>query len=182
MKILAFAASNSSQSINRQLVISAIELLKSEILPSADVELLDLNDYEMPIYSFDREIADGIPQQAQKFFDKIGGADALIISYAEHNGLYTAAFKNIFDWASRIEMRIFQNKPILAMSASIGPNGGANVMRTAIEAAPHFGSDIRASFSVGPFGEKFDAEAGRLKDPELWTTLRDALHTLVVEE
>ena len=44
MKILAFAASNSTQSINRQLLGFATTLIEG-----ADIETLDINDYEMPL-------------------------------------------------------------------------------------------------------------------------------------
>ena len=59
MKILAFAASNSTKSINRQLIGYAGRLLDGGLLPDADVTTIDLNDYEMPIYSVDRQEADG---------------------------------------------------------------------------------------------------------------------------
>lgn len=178
MRILAFAASNSSQSINRQLVGHATHVLREETLPDADIEILDLNDFEMPIYSFDRENSGGIPDAAHIFFNKIGAADALMISYAEHNGSYTAAYKNLFDWSSRIDMKVFQGKPMLIMSASVGKNGGANVLRTAVDSAPHFGADVRASFSVGPFASKFDIAAQKLVDPELTNILRESLARL----
>ncbi len=178
MKILAFAASSSNQSINRQLVDHAAAVLCKEIASYAQVEVLNLNDYEMPIYSIDREMADGIPDAAQLFFDKIAAADALLISYAEHNGFYTAAFKNLFDWASRIEMKVFQGKPMVIMSASIGNNGGANVLKTALDSAPHFGADVQGSFSVGPFADKFESETQGLSDPDLASTLRQSLASL----
>ena len=85
MKVLALAASNSRQSINKQLVSYAGELLTSKIIPDAEIELIDINDFEMPLFSVDLESASGIPQQAQAFYDKIGSVDAVIISYAEHN-------------------------------------------------------------------------------------------------
>lgn len=178
MKILAFAASNSAQSINKQLVTHASEVFKSEIETGAEIEILDLNDYEMPIYSIDRETKDGIPAAAHNFFEKIGQADALLISYAEHNGFYTAAYKNIFDWTSRIQMKVFQDKPMVIMAASMGPGGGANVLKTANDSAPFFGANIKGSLAVGPFSEKFDAETGSLVDPELAATLRSSLTTL----
>lgn len=132
MKILAFGATSSINSINKALVGYAGKVFSEAVNPLVEVDIIDLNDFEMPIYSIDREMELGVPAQAKQFFNKITGADALIISYAEHNGLYTAAFKNIFDWASRIDMKVFQNKPMVAMSASIGPNGGANVLKTAL--------------------------------------------------
>lgn len=178
MKILAFAASNSSQSINRQLVDHAAAVLCNEIASDAKVEMLDLNDYEMPIYSIDREMAEGIPYVAHLFFEKIAAADALLISYAEHNGFYTAAFKNLFDWTSRIEMKVFQDKPMVIMSASIGKNGGANVLKTALDSAPHFGADVRSSFAVGPFADKFDGTNQNLSNPDLAFALRQSLASL----
>lgn len=179
MKLLAFAATNSKNSINKQLVTHAADVLKSEFDPSAEIEILDLNDYEMPIYSPDRQSEDGVHPLAQKFFDKITEADALIISFAEYNGNYTSAYKNVFDWASRIKMAVFQDKPVMHMSASLGPNGGASVMSIANTSAPFFKADLKASFSVGPFSEKFDTDAGVLKDAELAAKLRDGLDAIV---
>jgi NAD(P)H-dependent FMN reductase len=49
MKILAFAASNSRSSINKSLVTYA-----SSLFENAQVDVIDMNDYEMPIYSSDR--------------------------------------------------------------------------------------------------------------------------------
>ena len=120
MKIIAFAASNSKKSINKQLVIYAANLLEG-----AEVEVLDLNDYELPLFSVDKEQELGQPQLAQDFFAKIGASDALIISFAEHNGSYTAAYKNIFDWCSRINQKIFQDKPVVLLSTSPGARGGS---------------------------------------------------------
>lgn len=179
MKILAFAATNHVKSINKQLVSHAINVLKSEISNQAEVEVIDLNDYEMPIYSPEREQESGVPALAQKFFDKISESDAVIISFAEYNGNYTVAYKNVFDWMSRIQMKVYQDKKVMHISSSIGPNGGANVLRIANDSAPFFGADLKASFSVGPFGEKFNSTEGELADPELAKTLRNSLEALV---
>ncbi|MCH9695560.1 MAG: NAD(P)H-dependent oxidoreductase [Gammaproteobacteria bacterium] len=177
-KILAFAASNSRQSINKKLVTHAAAVLKAEINSDVNVEILDLNDFEMPIYSIDRETENGIPGLAQDFLNKIAAADAMLISYAEHNGNYAAAYKNIFDWASRIETKVFQDKPMVIMSASPGKGGGANSLRLANDSAPHFRADVRASFSVGSFASVFDAETGALTDRDLSATLRRSLKAL----
>ena len=100
MKILAFGASNSKESINKILAEYTAKQFEN-----AEVELLDLNDYEMPIFSVDREKHDGIPTLALRFAEKIDASDLLIISFAEYNSTYTTAFKNIFDWISRIKDR-----------------------------------------------------------------------------
>ena len=183
MKLLAFAASNSSQSINRQLVDYAIRLLTAglvEGVPASEVEIstIDLNDFEMPISSIDRQNADGIPQPAHDFYDTIGAADALLISFAEHNGSYTVAYKNVFDWASRINMRVYHDKPIVMLSTSPGGGGGGFVLRTAGHLAGYFGNKVLASLAIPRFGENFDTEAGIVTDPDLDAQLREALATL----
>lgn len=177
MKVLAFAATTSRQSVNRQLIGYAIQLLEDG--PSdVEVELIDLNDYEMPIYSIDRQAEHGIPAEAHDFFARIGAADALLISYAEHNGFYTAAYKNIFDWASRIDMRVFQDKPTVMLATSPGRNGGGNVLRTAVASAPFFGNEVLASLAVPSFNHTFDSATGRLIDPELDEQFRSTIATL----
>ncbi len=177
MRILAFAASNSRQSINGKLVQYAVQRIEA-LVPGAKTKVLDLNDYEMPIYSMDREIADGIPAPAQQFYDELGAADAVLISFAEHNGAYTAAYKNIFDWASRIDMKVYQGKPLIAFSASPGPRGGATVMGIFTNAAAIFGAELIGSLSVGSFGERFDVERGEPKDAELTQQIEDILNNL----
>ncbi len=162
MKILAFAASNSTQSINRQLLSYA-----SRLIEGADIEVLDINDYEMPLYSSDREAAHGIPDKAHRFYQNIGAADALLISFAEHNGSYTAAYKNLYDWTSRIDMKVYQNKPTVMLSTSPGAGGAANVLATATKSAPFFGAELKASMSVPGFFENFDIERGQLTDSDL---------------
>ena len=183
MKLLAFAASNASQSINRQLVDYAVGLLADgqiDGVPAGALEIssLDLNDFEMPIYSIDRQNADGIPRPAHDFYNLLGAADALLISFAEHNGSYTVAYKNVFDWASRIDMRVYHDKPIVMLSTSPGGGGGGFVLRTAGHLAGYFGNEVLASLAVPRFGENFDTEAGRLTDPDLDLQLREALATL----
>ena len=176
MKILAFAASNSSKSINRQLVQYAAGLIEE-----AAVEVLDINDYEMPLYSSDREEAGGIPELAQQFKEKIAQADALIISYAEHNGSYTAAYKNLFDWTSRLDQKVYQGKPIIMLATSPGPGGARNVLSAAKNSAPHFSGEVKADLSIPSFYKNFDSEKGQLSNDELDVQLKQALDLLLLE-
>jgi NAD(P)H-dependent FMN reductase len=162
MKILAFAASNHSASINAALVRFATNRLTSKLQADGDITIVDLNDYEMPIYSIDREKQEGIHPLAQELFAKIGAADALIISYPEYNGSYTSAWKNIHDWMSRIDMAIYQNKPLLALSATPGPRAGAGVLGAVEASAPFFGADLRGTVGIGGWGEAFDPASGSL--------------------
>ncbi|MEL6738757.1 MAG: NAD(P)H-dependent oxidoreductase [Pseudomonadota bacterium] len=168
MRLLAFAASNSSKSINRQLVRYAASLVEG-----AEIDDLDIHDFEMPIYRSDREEESGIPQMAHDFLARIGQADAIIISFAEHNGNYTAAFKNLFDWCSRLGRDVWQSKPMILLSTSPGGRGGKSVLEIASAAAPRFGGEVIGTLSVPSFGESFDAGAGKLVDEELDAQLRE---------
>jgi chromate reductase, NAD(P)H dehydrogenase (quinone) len=173
MKLLAFAASSSKKSINKQLAAYAASLLEG-----AEVEVLDLNDYELPLYSVDKEQELGHPQLAQAFLAKIAASDAIIISFAEHNGTYSAAYKNLFDWCSRINPKVFQDKPLVLLATSPGPRGAATVLAAAVNSAPYFAGNVKASLSVPSFYENFDVELGVLKDHHLNLQLVDAMDSL----
>ncbi|MCW8832154.1 MAG: NAD(P)H-dependent oxidoreductase [Colwellia sp.] len=176
MKLLAFAASSSSKSINKQLATYAASQVKHS--DSVDVEILDINDYEMPLFSEDKEAQLGQPQQAKDFFAKLGQADAIIIAFAEHNGSYTAAYKNLFDWTSRIEQKLFQNKPMVLLATSPGPGGASSVLTAATTSAPYFAGDVKASLSIPSFYDNFDIESQQLSNPELQDKLHSALALL----
>lgn len=154
-KIIAFGASSSKTSINKQLTTYAAHQFEN-----ATVEVLDLNNYEMPIFSTDKETSTGIPQLAQDFYAKIGSADLIIISFAEHNGAYSAAFKNILDWTSRINAKTFQEKPMLLLATSPGARGGSSVLEIASKRFPFQGAIVKGSFSLPSFYENFDSEKG----------------------
>ncbi len=176
MKLLAFAASSSSKSINKQLATYAASQVKHS--DGVEVEILDINDYEMPLFSQDKEAVLGQPQQAKDFFEKLGQADAIIISFAEHNGSYTAAYKNLFDWTSRIDQKLFQNKPMILLSTSPGPGGAGSVLAAATGSAPYFAGDVKASLSIPSFFDNFDSEQQALTNPELVDKLQSAVALL----
>ncbi|MFZ6863158.1 NADPH-dependent FMN reductase [Undibacterium sp. Ji67W] len=173
MKIIAFAASNSLQSINKKLVTHAAGLIEG-----AEVEILDLNDFAAPIYSQDHETEHGHPQPAKDFLDKINSADAILISFAEHNGSYTAAYKSLFDWSSRIQQKVFNGKPVIALSTSPGPGGAKSVLQAATNSLPYFGATVKASLSIPSFHSNFDIASGEINNPELAQQLQAALATL----
>jgi len=167
MKIIAFAGSNSTKSINKRLATYA-----SSLFENAQTEIIDLNDYEMPLFSVDREAVLGHPKLAQDFLNKLASADYIIVSLAENNGNYSAAFKNVFDWCSRIRNDVFQQKPMLLMASSPGGRGGKRVLEIAEAAFPRYGGDIRATFSLPTFYENFDVENGKISNTEFDQQLR----------
>jgi len=118
----------------------------------------------MPIYSIDREEIDGFPKQAIKFIEHVSTSDAIIISFAEHNGSYTAAFKNIFDWISRLEKPTWSDKPMLLLATSLGGRGAQTVLDTAKNSFPHQGGQVIASFSLPSFYKNFNEGQGIIDD------------------
>jgi NAD(P)H-dependent FMN reductase len=169
MKITAFGASYSRTSINRQWA----EYVSVQIPGDHSLRVLDLNDYDLPVYTVEREKELGIPASVGLFVDELNSADLLVVSFAEYNGTYTAGFKNLFDWASRHQLKMFENKPMILLAAAPGPRGGATVLQTAVERFPRHGARVIGSMALPRFKEAFHAEQG-LVDPELRKEL-DAL-------
>ncbi len=174
MKILAFAGSNSSASINKQLVSYATTFFTGH-----SVEILDLNDYEMPLFSVDKLAKNGLPQLATDFAKKIDESDLLLISLAENNGAYTVAFKNIFDWISVIQDRkaFWGNKPTFVMATSPGPRGGASVLNLAKTTLPYYGANVIDTFSLPSFYENFNDETG-IANVEFETELKSKIEKI----
>lgn len=169
-KILSFGASSSKQSINKQLAYYTADLMSN-----VEVTKLDLNDFEMPIYSIDKENDNGIPDLAKQFKQHIKDADGIIISFAEHNGAYTTAFKNIFDWISRIEKDVWDNKPMLLLATSPGARGGQSVLEIAVNKFKFMNDNTILDFSLPSFFDHFSTEEG-IKDEELKTKHTDILN------
>ena len=163
MKIIAFAGSNSTVSINKKLVTFA-----STFFSDDEVEILDLNDFEMPIYKREIELASGTPQKALDFAAKIDECDLILLSTPENNGNFPAVFKNLMDWISRIKGRkIFGGKPMFLMATSDGGRGGASVLEIAEKRFPFDGAEVLEIFSLPKFSEYFDAEKGIVNEEKL---------------
>lgn len=148
--IITLGGSSSKKSINKVLANYA-----ASFLTDLEVETLDLNDYQIPMFSVDEEGANGIPADIKKLSDQFLATDGFVLSLAEHNGSYSAAFKNVMDWISRVDGSIFKKKPMLLLSTSPGARGGATVMATALGSFPHLGATVTAHFSLPSFFDNF---------------------------
>jgi NAD(P)H-dependent FMN reductase len=169
MKLIAFGASYSKQSINKKFAAFAARQFQN-----AEIEILDLNTFSLPLFTVDVELEIGFPENVKLFLDKIEEADLLIISMAEHNGSYTAAFKNLFDWTSRLKAKMFDGRKMLLLSTAPGPRGGLSVIESAKIRFPKHGAEIIATFSLPNFLENFDTEKGILNE-ELNTQFRETI-------
>ena len=178
MKILAIAGSNSDTSINRQLVTYATTLFDN-----AEIEIVDMNNFEMPIYKHQREVESGVPQEAIDFASKIDNADVLLVSLSEHNGTYSTAFKNVFDWTSRIKQRaVWNEKPMLLMATAPGGRGGLGVLEAAEKRFPSHGGNIIDTFTLPFFNDNFDKENQKISNTEKDNELREKVNKISLIE
>ncbi|MEO6036255.1 MAG: NAD(P)H-dependent oxidoreductase [Verrucomicrobiota bacterium] len=126
-RILAFAGSTRAGSFNKQLVRIAADAARAA---GANVTVIDLRDFPMPLYDGDLETASGLPENAKKFKKLLRENDGLLISSPEYNSSISAVLKNAIDWASRTEsddepsLVAFQGKVAALVSASPGGLGG----------------------------------------------------------
>ena len=158
MKVIAFGASTSKTSINKIFANYVAQNI------SKNYELLDLNDYLLPLYSTDYETENGLPENSTKFLAKIKEADLIVISLAEHNGSYTAAFKNLFDWLSRNEGKFLIDKKVLLTSTAPGARGGKGVLEEALNRFPRHGANVIGHFTLPQFQDNFNLEKGIINE------------------
>lgn len=172
-RIIAFAGSNSPNSINEQLTKAAINNISIE-----DVEYIGLKNIEIPMYGKELENQQGIPKAIKDLYQQMTKAEGFIVASPEHNGLLPAFFKNIIDWLTRIDQEIFMNKPVLLLSASPGDNGGATNLSILSDLMPFWGAKIVGAYSLGKYNEYFDADSQSIVNPEEVQKLSTAIEQL----
>lgn len=175
MRILAFAGSLRSGSLNRRLLATAV----TSIGDRAEVDLLDLRDVGLPIYDGDLEEKEGLPEGARQLKERVRAADALLIATPEYNHSIPGGLKNAIDWASRPPDNPFRGRLALLMSASPGSFGGTRGMlalRHVLMAL--FVTVLPNSVHLAHAGAAFD-ETGRLKDEKTRSTVDKGVNELL---
>ncbi len=124
-KILAFAGSLREGSFNKKLLAFAVEGAREA---GAEVTVIDLRDYPMPIYDGDLEAAEGVPENARRIHALLEAHDGLLIATPENNYSLSAVMKNTIDWVSRPvddkpTLHYFRGKTAALVSAA-GTLGG----------------------------------------------------------
>ncbi len=167
--VLAFAGSLRRDSWNKKLVRAAAAGATNA---GANVTLIDVADYPLPVYDGDLEASDGLPENAKKLKALFGQNDALLIASPEYNASITAALKNAIDWVSRPDgdeppLASFAGKTAALIATSPGGLGG---LRGLVHARAIL-SSIRVlvipdQIAVAKAHEAFD-ESGQLKDAKM---------------
>ena len=164
-KILCFAGSNSSKSINYKLVSFAATQIVGQ-----NVEVIKLTDYTLPLFSEDIEREKGYSVDLKMLYNKIKEADALVISVNEHNRTVSAYFKNTIDWLSRLDRNL---------STSDGRLGAASALEYTKYVLPRFGANIVESFSFPSYSENFSEENQSISNEVLLLGFTDVIQNFV---
>lgn len=177
-RIHAICGSNSSQSINRQLMRHAMTLFTD-----AAVTEFDLRDYTLPVFGVDIEKDPPLLAVAERLRTGLMNADGYLFVLAEHNRGMTAFFKNAMDWASRVDkdFKFLSGKPALILATSPGRGGGINAAETGSTTLTMLGAEIVTKLTLPSFKDNtFADEQGRLvlKNEEYSATLKAAIATL----
>lgn len=181
-RLLFFAGSIRSQSLNAQLVRLAASMARSR---GADVTLVDLADYPMPLYNGDVEAADGLPETARALkalFHEHGG---FFIASPEYNSSLSPLLKNTLDWVSRREtadepaLSAYSGKVAALGAASRGRLGGLRGLVPLRMMLANIGVHVvPAQLAVPNAGEAFDAD-GNLRDDTQTRSLGTVLDQLI---
>ena len=158
-KIIAFSGSNSSKSINHQLVTAIAPYAEN-----AEVEIISLRDYEAPMFCIDDEQATGFPASMEALQAKFGEADGFILSSPEYNSSMPAVLKNTIDWLSRMGRKVFNEKPLVLLCASPGGRGGLSMREHLANILPRQGCTFIGHHGVGGFHQKM--ADGQLTDAD----------------
>lgn len=162
-RILALAGSNSSTSINFELVRHTTTEIRGH-----ELQLVELARKHYPMYSEDLERDSGIPEGIEELYQWLKTADGLLLSVNEHNGNPSAFTKNFLDWLSRRDRSFMENLPVFLMSTSRG-RGGAQSSRERVEQMlTRFGAQIVSQFSLPSFNHTFRKGEG-ITDSDLKT-------------
>jgi len=126
-RILAFGGSLRRDSFNQKLAALAAAGAREA---GAEVTLIALRDFPMPVFDQDLEDAVGMPAAAKELKQLFREHHGLLIAAPEYNSSITAALKNAIDWVSRAEsddeppLAAFAGKAAVLCAASPGALGG----------------------------------------------------------
>ncbi|MBT8261305.1 MAG: NAD(P)H-dependent oxidoreductase [Bacteroidia bacterium] len=173
-KIIAFAGSNSSTSINHALVSHVANKIIHH-----NIKVIKLTDFPLPIFGEDLEKEKGYPETLSKLLNEIRSQDALIISVNEHNAGISAFFKNVLDWLSRIELKFMEGKKVLLLSTSPGKRGALSALQYTESIVPRYSGELVASFAFPSFSANFSVEDNKVINADLASGLDNVIETFL---
>jgi NAD(P)H-dependent FMN reductase len=167
-RILAFAGSTRRDSFNKKLVSVAVKGARDA---GAEVALIDLKDFPLPLFDQDFEAEQGMPDNGKKLKQLFIDHDGLLISAPEYNSSITAVLKNTIDWVSRPApdeppLVAFRGKVATLMSASPGALGGLRGLVHVRSILGNLGVIVLPDQIAVPRAHEAFNPAGALLDPK----------------
>lgn len=173
--IFAINGSNSEWSINKKLLKSIIKHNK------INAELIEIESLDIPIYSIQRQQKHGFPQEILELNQVLNNATGFIVSTPEHNGFFTAFFKNIIDWLSRLDRKVFRDKFVIILSTSPGKMGGKTGAISLSTLVNRMGGKVISVHSLPSFKENYDEPTGEILNEVFLTEVQHAVKQLEEE-
>src|SRR3954469_8496163 len=167
-RILAFAGSLRRESFNKKLVSIAARAARDA---GAEVTLIDLKDFPLPLFDQDLEAEQGMPEDGARLKKLFTDHDGLLLASPEYNSSVTAVLKNVIDWVSRPApgeppAAAFRGKVPALMSASPGALGGLRGLVHLRSILGNIGVIVLPDQVAVPRAYEAFAEDGRLHDPK----------------
>lgn len=175
-RILAFSGSLRQGSYNHQLVSIAARGARGA---GAQVTLIRLRDYPLPLFDEDLEKAKGMPENAAKLKKLFAEHDGLLIASPEYNGGISAALKNVIDWVSRATdkdeppLSVLKGKTAAILAGSPGGMGGSRGLHLLRQQLENIRIEVLSTqVTVAKVHELMD-EDGELTDAKLQAEVSD---------
>ena len=174
-KILAFAGSARKDSLNKKLLKIAVEGAQAA---GADVTLVDLADFDLPLFSQDLESEMGMPDIAGKFKRLMIAHDGFLIASPEYNSAFSPLLKNTIDWASRTEsddeppLMAYRGKTAAILATSPGGLGGMRGLVMLRMLLGNLGVIVFPDQQAVPNGLKAFNADGSMSDPKQQKRIR----------
>ena len=180
-KLIFLSGSIRKDSLNKKLAKQAYEFAKEL---GADAKLIDLKDYEMPIYDGDLEVAKGIPESAKKLKQEFKNADGVFIASPEYNSSISSLLKNTLDWISRKddgtggELVAYAGKVFALSAASPGGFGGLRGLVPLRMMLGNIGVHVLPEQVAIPQAHNAFDENGKLKDERTAGNIKNLVKSL----
>eukprot|EP00298_Acanthocystis_sp_HF-20_P006804 c16557_g1_i1.p1 GENE.c16557_g1_i1~~c16557_g1_i1.p1 ORF type:complete len:244 (+),score=111.30 c16557_g1_i1:45-734(+) len=166
-RIVALSGSIRTGSVNNLLVNFAARVARNN---GAEVEVIDLTHFSLPVYHGDLEASKGLPIEAKQLKEKLDRADGFLITTPEYNGLLSPLLLNTLSWTSRSHepnetmYKCYKGKSAGILSASPGGLGGMRALRSLREVLTNLGVNVLAEqAAIGGAFSAFNKE-GQLSD------------------
>lgn len=180
-KILAIAGSYRENSYNKRVLNVAVEGARKA---GADVTVIDLRDFPLPIYDQDLQADGAFDDDALRLQDVMAEHDGFLIASPEYNGGIPGGFKNAIDWTSRANEKYDMSEPIKGKTAALitaspGQFGGIRCLAHLRGVFTTMGVHVLPTeIAVGFVSQKFEGDGGEITDEKTRSLLENLGATL----